>query len=150
MLSQQRRPRLHITGVMGCVRRWLIRPIFPRKGLLQWGQAICGAEPGWEEEFSVSFLLCRFFSLSLMRLSSKVATPRFYKGTPGRTVHGGLFPGGIGNAALLKRCPQCFYSAASVFQVSVCLWTARRRIVFWEGGSRPCGGHGQPTRAESA
>ena len=44
--------------------------------LLQWGQGMCGAEPGWEEEFSVSFLLCRFVSLSLMRLSSKVATPR--------------------------------------------------------------------------
>ena len=44
----------------------------------------------------------------------------------------------------------CLYSAASVFQVSACLLTARCRVVFWEGDSRPCGGHDQSTGPESA
>ena len=67
---------------------------------------------------------------------------RFYKGTPGRTVLGGLFQGGIRNAGLLKRC------TASVFQVSACLWTARRRVVF--GKAKVVHAVDMPTEAESA
>ena len=37
-----------------CMRRWLIRPIFARRSLLQWGQGVCGADPKlgpiWEVE----------------------------------------------------------------------------------------------------